>query len=177
MEKTMKDNSPMQKCLFDPSNVAATDSQVLIQINSGDENAMQVSVAQIRPLAVSIDASGLQDLGPDGIPFISIAGDISKNGEIEKITVSGFVDSTQCSADHINHAVLVVGYGTDKIMAAIIGWLNILGVPTRVLVDISDCKGVLMHVVLLLSLWIPSFERMYTIFMCTYVELILIIYQ
>ncbi|VDN41003.1 unnamed protein product [Gongylonema pulchrum] len=60
----------------------------------GDEKQLQIAVAQIGPISVAIDATEFE------------------------LYHKGIYSNQNCSATHINHAVLVVGYGSEKIQSA-----------------------------------------------------------
>jgi cathepsin L len=76
-------------CNYNPSNNAAscTGYQTL---PTGDESALQQAVGTVGPVSVAIDASTMQ------------------------FYRSGVYSSSKCSSTELNHAVLVVGYGTSS---------------------------------------------------------------
>ncbi|XP_026799873.3 procathepsin L isoform X1 [Pangasianodon hypophthalmus] len=78
-------------CRFDPANVGANCAGY-VDINRGDENALQEAVATVGPISVAIDA------GQPSFQFYQ----------------SGVYDEPACSSIAPNHAVLVVGYGTES---------------------------------------------------------------
>ncbi|KAK3538174.1 hypothetical protein QTP70_032564 [Hemibagrus guttatus] len=80
-------------CRFNPATVGATCTGY-IYASSGDEYALQYAVANVGPISVAIDASS------STFQFYN----------------SGIYDEPMCSSSHLNHAVLVVGYGTE-------GWM------------------------------------------------------
>lgn len=77
-------------CHFDRSNVAATDEGAVI-LNTGSEEELRQAVAAIGPIAVHIHVTD---------SFMSYH--------------SGVFYDMHCDPRKLNHAVLVVGYGTDK---------------------------------------------------------------
>lgn len=78
------------KCRYDPSKIGATCTGY-VDINSGDENALQEAVATIGPVSVGIDA------GHMSFQFYD----------------SGVYNEPDCSSSDLDHGVLAVGYGTD----------------------------------------------------------------
>ena len=79
-------------CLFNPAGVAAEDTGA-VQLPAKDEAAMKAALATVGPVAVVIDGSSEEFFG-------------YKTGV--------FVDSRgECDPERLNHAVLLVGYGTD----------------------------------------------------------------
>ena len=76
-------------CRFNRSTVGATISGY-INITSGDENALRQAVATVGPISVSIHVSGKFFVHKHGV-----------------------YNNTNCSKK-LNHAVLVVGYGTES---------------------------------------------------------------
>ncbi|GMR35909.1 hypothetical protein PMAYCL1PPCAC_06104, partial [Pristionchus mayeri] len=78
------------RCAFSADKVGGH-STGFVQIPAGNEEAMKVAVATIGPLSVSIDASSRA--------FSSYA--------------SGIYDDSSCDSTKHNHAVLIVGYGSD----------------------------------------------------------------
>ncbi|KAK3578870.1 hypothetical protein CHS0354_010231 [Potamilus streckersoni] len=77
-------------CNYDASNVVTKDAGC-VDIESGNELALQLAVATIGPISVAIDASQST--------FHSYSG--------------GVYDDDECSSTELDHGVLVVGYGTD----------------------------------------------------------------
>jgi len=80
-------------CRFDRSGVAAEDHGGVEIKPSGDENALKEAVATVGPIAVAISVSGNFGRYTGGVYY-----------------------NAQCHNDmwHLNHAVLVVGYGTEE---------------------------------------------------------------
>ncbi|XP_062378391.1 procathepsin L-like [Sardina pilchardus] len=76
-------------CHFDPSGVGATCSGYVDVMPKGDESALQEVVANVGPVSVAVDATNFQNYQ------------------------SGVFNDPSCSSSQINHAVLVVGYGTE----------------------------------------------------------------
>ncbi|KAF5308700.1 hypothetical protein FQR65_LT06061 [Abscondita terminalis] len=76
------------QCQFKIDSVGATVSDYR-QIVSGDEHALKSAVYQVGPISVGIDASQLQ------------------------LYSGGVYDESSCSSEFLDHAVLVVGYGTN----------------------------------------------------------------
>jgi len=77
-------------CKFDPTTVGGLIS-IFYDLPSGDENAIAATVMQ-RPVSVAIDASD------PSFRFYS----------------SGIYYEPRCSSSQLDHAVLVVGYGTNS---------------------------------------------------------------
>jgi cathepsin L len=77
-------------CSFNKSNVGATFKQT-VNITSGDMNALYHAIAHVGPISVAIDAE-------DDFQFYS----------------SGIFNSTTCSKDQLDHAVLAVGYSVTE---------------------------------------------------------------
>ncbi|KAF5892497.1 cathepsin L1-like, partial [Clarias magur] len=77
-------------CRFNPATVGAICTGY-VDINRGDEKALQQAVATIGPISVAIDASK----------------------HSFKFYKSGIYDETDCSSTEVDHAVLIVGYGTE----------------------------------------------------------------
>ena len=77
-------------CHFNASDVGATDTGYT-DIPSGDEHSLQSAVASVGPISVAIDAS------QRSFQFYH----------------SGVYDDPSCSSTHLDHGVLVVGYGND----------------------------------------------------------------
>ncbi|XP_036449121.1 cathepsin L1-like [Colossoma macropomum] len=78
-------------CRFKPMEASATCSG-FEQLPVGDENALQMAVAAIGPISVGIEASR----------------------STLRLYESGVYDDPYCTDENLNHAVLVVGYGTDE---------------------------------------------------------------
>lgn len=76
-------------CNYNMYNSGATCSGYT-NLPSGDEGALQQAVASVGPISAAIDASTLQ------------------------FYRSGVYSSSKCSSSSLNHAVLVVGYGTSS---------------------------------------------------------------
>jgi cathepsin L len=81
-----------QNCAFDPSKIGANASAFVV-LTPGDENILKEAVANVGPISVAIEAND---------NFSNYAG--------------GVYDDPECHSDIdvINHAVLIVGYGTDS---------------------------------------------------------------
>ncbi|XP_061462205.1 cathepsin S [Rhineura floridana] len=77
-------------CRYDPSARAATCSKY-VALPPGDEASLKDAVANVGPVSVGIDASQ--------VSFF--------------LFKRGIYDDPDCSSQHINHGVLVVGYGTE----------------------------------------------------------------
>ncbi|XP_028827517.1 cathepsin L1-like [Denticeps clupeoides] len=77
-------------CNYDPSGVGATCTGY-VDVAEGDENALQQAVATVGPVSVAIDVNHDS--------FMSYQ--------------SGIYDEPACSSTDLDHAVLVVGYGTE----------------------------------------------------------------
>ena len=77
-------------CRYNAANVGATDTGY-VTVASQDENALQAAVALVGPISVAIDAS------QPSFQFYS----------------SGVYNEPACSQTQLDHAVLVIGYGTD----------------------------------------------------------------
>jgi len=75
------------QCAYSPSSSAARCSGYQ-SLPTGNEGSLQQAVASVGPVSVAIDASTLQ------------------------FYRSGVYSSSKCSSTNLNHAVLVVGYGT-----------------------------------------------------------------
>lgn len=78
-------------CRYSPNFIGAT-AERYVRVRSGSEAALQWAVANVGPVSVAIDASGLA--------FQQYR--------------SGIYYNPQCSTTRLNHAVLVVGYGTEN---------------------------------------------------------------
>ncbi|XP_078322730.1 procathepsin L-like [Crassostrea virginica] len=79
-----------QHCTFDDSKIASKVSGC-VDVDSGNETALQKCVAEVGPVSVAIDASR------DSFQFYD----------------GGVYDEPLCSTERLDHAVLVVGYDTD----------------------------------------------------------------
>jgi cathepsin L len=77
------------KCRFNATNVGATDTG-FHDIIKYDENDLQTAIANVGPISVAIDASGIQFY-----------------------TTGVFYDAS-CDPDFLDHGVLAVGYGTTS---------------------------------------------------------------
>jgi cathepsin L len=77
-------------CVFDPSNVGATDTG-FTDITSGSEDDLTNAIATVGPISVAIDAS------QDSFQFYS----------------SGIYSDPDCSSDELDHGVTAVGYGSQ----------------------------------------------------------------
>ncbi|XP_071825259.1 cathepsin L-like peptidase [Apostichopus japonicus] len=77
-------------CRFDPKHVGAKVTGY-VDIPTGDEHALAIACATTGPIAVVIDAS---------------------HGSFQ-LYESGVYDERSCSSTEVDHALLVVGYGTD----------------------------------------------------------------
>ncbi|XP_044305202.1 cathepsin S [Varanus komodoensis] len=82
-----------EKCHYDVAGRAATCSNYVI-LPAGDENALKDAVANVGPVSVGIDAAE-----PTFFLF-----------------KHGVYNDPKCTADHINHGVVVIGYGTENSM-------------------------------------------------------------
>ncbi|KAH7717152.1 cathepsin L [Aphelenchoides avenae] len=82
------------KCAFSNTSIGTTETKY-VEIPQGDENALKEAVGTVGPVSVGIDASD---------PLWQ-----AWNG-------TGVYSNDQCAsaADDLDHAVLVVGYGTDE---------------------------------------------------------------
>ncbi|MCI4382396.1 hypothetical protein PGIGA_G00014470 [Pangasianodon gigas] len=89
-EKSYPYEATCGDCRFNPATVGATCTGYVI-IKSGDEKALQEAVATIGPISVAIDAGHMSF----------------------QFYISGIYDEPDCSSTEMNHAVLVVGYGTE----------------------------------------------------------------
>jgi len=78
-------------CHFNPRNVGATDKG-FVDIKEMDEDALKAAVATIGPVSAAIDANYMQFM----------------------YYHQGIYDNSQCSSTKLDHAVLVVGYGTSE---------------------------------------------------------------
>lgn len=76
-------------CHYSAKNKGATVAGI-VDIKSNDEKELEKAIANVGPVAVAIDASGLQ------------------------FYFGGVYDNANCNPRHLNHAVLAVGYGTEK---------------------------------------------------------------
>ncbi|KZC08721.1 PREDICTED: cathepsin L [Dufourea novaeangliae] len=79
------------KCRFNPMNKGASDVGY-VEIPQGDEDKLKAAVATIGPISIAIDASRTT------FQFYS----------------EGIYYEPECSSEELDHAVLVVGYGTDE---------------------------------------------------------------
>jgi cathepsin L len=78
------------QCRFKRENVGATDIG-LNRVTSGDEEALKQAIATIGPISVGIDS----------------------NHKSFRFYKEGVHYEPECSSQHLNHAVLAVGYGTE----------------------------------------------------------------
>jgi cathepsin L len=78
-------------CKFNPANVGANMTD-FVEVAQDDEDALKTAVANIGPIAVGIDASHFS--------FQLYSG--------------GIYDEPRCSSTRLDHAVLVIGYGTEN---------------------------------------------------------------
>jgi len=79
------------KCRYKAKNSGATDVG-FVDVPEGDEDKLQAAVATVGPISIAIDASH----------------------ESFQFYKRGVYLEPQCSADNLDHGVLVVGYGTDE---------------------------------------------------------------
>lgn len=79
------------KCRYTPRNSGATD-RGFVDIESGNEEQLKIAVATVGPISVAIDASH----------------------ESFQFYAEGVYDETMCSAEELDHGVLVIGYGTEN---------------------------------------------------------------
>lgn len=86
-------------CSYSPDNVGATVKKFQ-RIEEGDEEAMKVALAKYGPLTASLFAG---DENGDGKGFYNWLGE----GIYDD-------DNNECEGKETNHAVLIVGYGTDE---------------------------------------------------------------
>ncbi|KAJ9600333.1 hypothetical protein L9F63_009409, partial [Diploptera punctata] len=78
-------------CVYSNKTIGATDTGY-VDLALGDEEKLKVAIATIGPISVGICASSIL------FPYYH----------------SGIFCAPDCYSDYLNHAVLVVGYGTDK---------------------------------------------------------------
>ncbi|KAJ9584365.1 hypothetical protein L9F63_021292, partial [Diploptera punctata] len=90
-EESYPYEAQLGKCRYNHSTIGATDTGYT-DIKAGDEQMLKEAVATIGPISVVIDANA------DSFVFYE----------------SGIVCDPSCSSTQLNHAVLVVGYGTDE---------------------------------------------------------------
>ncbi|KAM7307131.1 procathepsin L-like [Ixodes scapularis] len=76
------------QCVFDKSNVGATDTG-FVDVQTGDETQLMKAVASVGPISVAIDASHLSF----------------------QFYAQGVYDEPECSSERLDHGVLAVGYG------------------------------------------------------------------
>jgi cathepsin L len=80
-----------EACKYSKQDIGATDKG-FVDIPQGDEQAMLKALASVGPISVAIDASH------ESFQFYS----------------NGVYDEPQCSAEELDHGVLLVGYGTEE---------------------------------------------------------------
>uniref|UniRef100_A0A1L8DPC9 cathepsin L n=1 Tax=Nyssomyia neivai TaxID=330878 RepID=A0A1L8DPC9_9DIPT len=90
-EKTYPYEGIDDTCKYNPKNSGATDKG-FVDIPTGNEQKMLKAVATMGPVSVAIDASH----------------------ESFQLYSSGVYFEPECSAEELDHGVLVVGYGTDE---------------------------------------------------------------
>ncbi|KAA0192933.1 hypothetical protein HAZT_HAZT008567, partial [Hyalella azteca] len=78
-------------CTFNKSGIGAEDTG-FVDIESGNEDALKAAVATVGPVSVSMDASTT----------------------LFEFYNSGIYNDPRCSSIYLDHAVLVVGYGTEN---------------------------------------------------------------
>ncbi|XP_011869904.1 PREDICTED: cathepsin L [Vollenhovia emeryi] len=89
-EKSYPYEAENDKCRYNPRNNGATDLG-FVDIPQGDEEKLKAAVATVGPVSVAIDASH----------------------ESFQLYSEGVYYDPDCSAENLDHGVLVVGYGTD----------------------------------------------------------------
>lgn len=80
-----------EECRYEEAHSGGTD-RGYVQLKSEDEEELKIAVATVGPIAVAIDANH------DSFQFYS----------------EGIYYEPECSAEELSHAVLAVGYGSDK---------------------------------------------------------------
>ncbi|KAG4066592.1 hypothetical protein HA402_007228 [Bradysia odoriphaga] len=90
-EKTYPYEAVDDTCRYDASNSGATDKG-FVDISEGDEDKLKKALATVGPISIAIDAS-------------------SKSFHLYS---EGVYYDPECSSEDLDHAVLAVGYGTDK---------------------------------------------------------------
>lgn len=90
-ENTYPYEAENDKCRYNPKNSGASDVGY-INIPENDEESLKKAVATIGPISVAIDSSH------ETFQFYS----------------DGIYYESECSSEDLDHAVLVVGYGTDE---------------------------------------------------------------
>ncbi|XP_012539263.1 cathepsin L [Monomorium pharaonis] len=90
-EKSYPYEAENDKCRYNPRNRGATDVGY-VDIPQGDEEKLKAAVATIGPVSVAIDASH----------------------ESFQLYSEGVYFDPECSAENLDHGVLIVGYGTDE---------------------------------------------------------------
>ncbi|XP_011176338.1 cathepsin L [Solenopsis invicta] len=90
-EKTYPYEAENDRCRYNPRNSGATDKGY-VDIPQGDEEKLKAAVATIGPISVAIDASH----------------------ESFQLYSEGVYYDPDCSAENLDHGVLIVGYGTDE---------------------------------------------------------------
>jgi len=91
-EKSYPYDAHQEKCHYNPRFVGAEDKGYVL-INTGDEEDIKEAVATKGPVSVGICA---------------------KSETFQKYSHGVFDDDTCCDWQSLNHAVLIVGYGTDE---------------------------------------------------------------
>ncbi|KAJ8941441.1 hypothetical protein NQ318_016073 [Aromia moschata] len=86
--------SRQQRCHYDKHRAIANITSWAV-LPARDERALEIAVAKIGPIAASINAS----------PHIPVIPILKHN--------SGIYDDPTCTSNHVNHAMLVVGYTKD----------------------------------------------------------------
>lgn len=81
----------VEECRYKESDAVGTD-RGYVQLKGKDEEELKVAVATIGPVAVAIDADH------DSFQFYK----------------SGIYYEPECSSEKLSHAVLAIGYGTEK---------------------------------------------------------------
>lgn len=79
-------------------------------IPSGDEELMKDALASIGPIAIAIDGNNDPFFSYGGVKIVL---SLNKSSMFMQISFKGVFNSSVCDATNINHAVLLIGYGTD----------------------------------------------------------------
>jgi len=90
-EKSYPYEAENDKCRYNPRNSGASDVG-FVDIPEGDEKKLKAAVATMGPISVAIDASH----------------------ESFHLYSEGVYYEPDCSAENLDHGVLIVGYGTDS---------------------------------------------------------------